>query len=147
MELVTRFDLGQVVYAVRHVSAPVWVPCGFCGASGRVTGANGESRSCPECYGRRGEQEWLPTAWRVAESLTLARVRLEVTASPGLLGEGTFDNFMALSGREELYMAVESGVGSGTLWQAEDLFASVDEAEAACEVRNAPETTCEPVES
>lgn len=136
MRINTAFDVGQVVYAVRSELAESWVPCGFCAASSRVVGANGETRPCPVCYGRGGRREWFAQARRLTGTLTIGQVRVAVTQSPGLEGEETFRNYMPQETHVEKYMAVETGVGSGTVWKAADLFATRDEAQAACEERN-----------
>lgn len=140
MDITTQFDLGQTVYGIANVPASVWVPCGFCAASGRVSGADGSSRLCPTCYGDRGLGEWRPTEWRVnATALTIGQVRVEATCSSGRDGEELFDNYKPHAGWSEAYMCVETGVGSGQIWLAENLFASRAEAEAACVERNTAE--------
>ena len=61
------------------------------------------------------------------QKLTLGQVRVEVTNSPGY--DGTiFDNFKKQSGRKESYMAMETGIGSGYVYNAEDLYAIEAEA-------------------
>ncbi len=137
MNISTRFDLGQTVYAIASESARAWTDCAFCAASGRTSGCDGSWTTCPKCYGRKGHEEWLPMAWRVEDSaMTVGQVRVEITRSPGLAGEDLFDNYMPQEGDEERYMLVETGVGSGTLWSAENLFASRAAALAACAERN-----------
>ena len=61
------------------------------------------------------------------QKLTLGQVRVEVTNSPGY--DSQFDNFKAQKGRKESYMAVETGIGSGYVYNAEDLYATEEEAQ------------------
>ena len=69
------------------------------------------------------------------QRLTLGQVRVEVTDSPGI-GNTIYDNFKAQRGRKESYMAVETGIGSGYVYDANDLFSSKKEAENEKERRN-----------
>lgn len=137
MRIDTTFDLGQTVYGIANTSVAVWVPCEFCDAQGTIVGANGKARSCPECFTRQGHEVRQPTAWRVQGAFTVGQVRVEVTRSRGLDGEELFDNFKAQEGRKESYMLIETGVGSGTVHRVASLFATRDEAEAACAELNA----------
>jgi hypothetical protein len=123
MRLDTKFDLGSAVVGIRSQQKEYWARCEFCDATSEVTGANGESRRCPECHGRKGRKAWEPEAWRVVGTMTVGQVRVVVTAWPG-------------DALAEEYMLVETGVGSGQVWQAADLFATLAEAEAACAERN-----------
>ena len=64
--------------------------------------------------------------------VTIGQVRVECTNSPGLPGEELFDNYKAQQGYEERYMCVETGVGSGTLWEPGlNLFDTEEECRAA----------------
>lgn len=116
----SKFDVGDTVHAIKNEHAMTWVPCSFCGSTGGIVGASGKRRNCPECYGRAGSEEWLPKEWRAREPMTVGQVRLEIEARK----------------TDERYMLRETGVGTGTLWSAEDLFATEDEAKAACADRN-----------
>lgn len=140
MQITTRFDLGESAYAIASSSACNVVPCAFCAAEGHIEGRNDKRRVCPECHGRGSRDEWLPLAWRVQDGpLTIGQVRVEATRSPGIEGKQLFANYKAQEGDEEHYMMVETGIGSGTLYSAADLFATRDEAEAACAERNTAE--------
>lgn len=118
--ITTQFAPGDEVHGIRSQQVKVWTPCAFCASSGHVSGANGHTRSCPECYGGTGRDEWLPEAWRYVGRMTVGQVRVEVDA-------GHVD---------ERYMLVETGVGSGTLWKVADLFRSVRSAKGECKRRN-----------
>jgi len=121
MRLNTKFDLNAHVVAIRSQQKEYWARCEFCDAKGEITGVSGKIRPCPECGGRAGRKEWEPQAWRVVGTMTVGQVRFAVTQ---------------LTLAEE-YMLVETGIGSGQVWKARDLFATVAEAEAACAERNA----------
>lgn len=134
MRIDTKYDLGATVYVIANAQAKAWEPCDFCGESGRIVGANDEGRSCPECYGRRGRDVWLPTAWRSYGARTVGQVRVQIIDSPGCAGA---DLFKPQKTRDEEYMLVETGIGSGTVWKVEQLFATAEDAAAACEALNA----------
>lgn len=123
MTLETEFDLGQYVYAIAKLNVRTWIPCSFCSETGYITGADEKRRICPECYGRHGENQWLPEAWQVRNDelpLTVGRAEVKVTDRE----------------REERYMMVETGVGTGSVYDSDNLFASLREAKAACKKRN-----------
>ncbi len=65
---------------------------------------------------------------------TVGQVRVQITDSPGIEGEERFDNYKAQKQREEEYMFIETGIGSGTIHKLEDLFAT--KAEATKEYNN-----------
>jgi len=68
--------------------------------------------------------------------MTVGRVRVEITDSPGVEGETMFDNYKPQSGREETYMCVETGIGTGTIHSDYELFATREESEAHCKKTN-----------
>jgi len=59
---------------------------------------------------------------------TIGSVRKSVTDSPGREGETIFDNYKPRKSEEESYMCVETGIGSGQLFYAENLFSTCEEA-------------------
>lgn len=60
--------------------------------------------------------------------LTIGQVRVECTDSPGY-EDSPFHNYGAQKGYKEQYMCLETGVGSGTIWEfGVSLFAD----EASC---------------
>ena len=137
MRIETQFDLGQRVWAIYSGRKEYTAPCMFCDCARVVIGVDGSSRPCPECFGRGGKQAWHLTAWHVERELTVGQVRVAVTNSPGDESGEFFDNFRPQVGGEEEYMCVETGIGSGSVWRSDVLFATRDEAQAACDERNA----------
>jgi hypothetical protein len=73
----------------------------------------------------------------LAEQVTIGQVRVSITDSPGsdnhwgptysTDGNG-FTNYSPIQKREEEYMCIETGIGSGSLYKVEDLFATEAEA-------------------
>lgn len=90
-----------------------------------------------------GQQVWCIRGKRPPELLTIGMVRVEITDSPGL-NDGRveagcdiqFDNYKAQSKREESYMMVETGVGSGNVYTpGRDMFSTITQAyDAAREI-------------
>ncbi len=136
MNITTQFDPGQKVWLIYAGRQEYTVPCSFCAGSGHVVGVDGSRRGCPSCYGKGGEAAWRREAWYVDRELTIGQIRVEVTDSPGT-DDGNFSNFKPQSGREEHCMCVETGIGSGSVWPVDVLFATRDEAQASCDQRNA----------
>lgn len=140
MKIETKFDLGEVVISICRKQKRVQKQCDGCSGRGKITLDNKESRHCPCCYGRGHDFIYETEKWRQDKKLTLGKVSVSITESPGIDGEETFDNYKAQSDREERYMAVETGIGSGTLYYAEDMFYSENEAQAECDKRNKNES-------
>jgi hypothetical protein len=130
MHIVTRFDLGDTVWKSWNGTESYWAPCAFCDATGQISSADGNTiRPCPECYGGKGKKEWRPKAWLVLGPYTVGRVTVEITRREVALDFRVDD-------REERYMCVETGIGSGALHSGNDLFSTEDDARAACDTRN-----------
>lgn len=57
---------------------------------------------------------------------TIGQIRIEHTDSPGIKDEdgleSMFENYKPQKGYSESYMLLETGVGSGTLWDAAQCF-------------------------
>lgn len=85
-----------------------------------------------------GDKVWVYLDY--AQTLTIGQVRVKHTESAGVDGGYVepnlavqFDNYKPQSDREEEYMCVETGIGSGSVWRLDRLFDSKEE----CEVANA----------
>lgn len=146
MNIDTKFNLGDVVWHVFDKSVPRLDACGKCNGSGKVAALMpGESVlvDCPRCHGR-GEQPsdggyFLdPT---VQGPYTIGKVAVEIIGdTQGALGYRHYEVDMHSMGprhgsRREWYMAIETGVGSGSNYSAENLFASHEEAVSEAERR------------
>lgn len=140
MNITTKFDLGQTVYAVHRGMESLRDECPLCGDTDRVTLTTGQVVMCPERYSgshRSVIQRWWP--WTIRNTGTVGQVRVELTA-PGF----GYDEDEESVKRRRQYMLIETGVGSGSLYNECDLFASKEEAEAACAERNAEDDGCQP---
>lgn len=139
MNMGSKYGLNQQVYLIRNERVHKFIPCEACGGTGKIT-LSEKQYTCPECYGRCGKTEWLPTQWQVIRPLTIGRVGIKVTS---IKSTGIFDNIgeydPANTKREETYMAYETGVGSGSVYYVEDICETKEEATAECERRNAEE--------
>lgn len=91
MNLTTKYNLGQTVWAASH--------------------------------------SWKHTS--PIGPLTIGQVQKTLTDSPGISHETVFDNYMPQQSTEERYMCVETGIGTGTAYYAQDLFLTEQEAQAA----------------
>lgn len=61
--------------------------------------------------------------------LTIGKIRVEQTDSPGIEGETLFDNYKPQQSFEGEYMCVETGIGCGTVFKEENLFPTKEQAE------------------
>jgi len=136
MLIKTKYSNGDTVYLISKRFEQIITDCGFCNGTGRITGADGQTDTCPKCYGRRIIISSRPMKWLYDKRLTIGRVEVKIVDSQGLDGETTFDNYKAQQSREEKYMAIETGIGTGSVWSVENLFSTQEEAQAECDERN-----------
>lgn len=133
--ITTKFDLGQEVFRVSHDHEVIELPCRFCRGRGWLdtAGANGERRSlkCPDCSTQATVRlgSW-PRYYADPKPLTIGLITVRVFGDAPLDYAGSSE-----LKDEEGYMAWSTGVGSGTVHRAEDLFATLEEAEAEAEER------------
>lgn len=137
MNIKTKFELNDKAWLIRQEPLKIWKPCAGCNATGKIKLADSSETACPKCYGRKGETVWGKQAWQVARCLTVGQVNVRIES---IVPDGIFDNEghydeSAIT-REESYMCYETGVGSGSNWKADNLFAIESEAVDACNERN-----------
>jgi len=60
--------------------------------------------------------------------LTIGQVGATLTDSPGI-GDTIFDNYSAQKKYEERYMCIETGIGSGSVYNEKNLFKNATQAE------------------
>jgi len=139
MNLKSAYDLGQRVWLIRNRREEYRDPCGFCGGTGKINGADGAKRHCPECFGRGGKRAWRPTKWLVDGQLTIGEVRIKVRCDgPAVDGHEMFDNFGEQKAMREVdYMCRETGIGSGSVWKEAVLFPNQIAAQKECDKLNA----------
>jgi len=129
MKLETKFSLGDEVWTLHRRYKSDKVRCPMCHGTGKVTTSNGLNAKCPESYLDEDTQEWTythnvhvnhRTVWVPSiKPTTVGKVSVRVTATK----------------YEEDYMLAATGIGSGALWHAEDMYLSKKDAELACHVR------------
>ena len=129
MEITTKFNLGQEVYPIRSFRKEVTDPCPTCDGVGVVVIAGKEYR-CPECYGSGTNTHLEPQKWQVINEYAskVGKVSVELYAERYHNRKGNEDQIR--------YMIEATGVGGGSLWNEDDLFATIEEAQAECERRN-----------
>ena len=133
MNIETKYGLGDQVWLVRRNKPKTWVRCTFCDGYEKqqanlapnttITGGDGSTKTCPSCHGRGGGNVYLELAWCVATTLTLGMVRVRKSSSE----------------YDEEYMAHETGIGSGSIYNVENLYPTKEEAQAECDRRNKEE--------
>lgn len=134
--ITTRFALGDVVTPIARSSEVVRERCKACDGAGEVALLKGGFVPCPNryknpkpCVGGFVSIDVI-SLWHVSQgsrgeigSIEVRRVALKFqrNASPS----------------ETRYMLATTGVGSGQVWREEDLFSTDEEAQEACDERNA----------
>ena len=124
--LEAKFKIGQQVYAVSNKSdsRQIHVKCDVCNSTGKVkVEGRDEEYVCPVCHGRT-ETEHYGYMYVIAYyEATIGKIEIEEYAPKYK------DRYKS----EVRYMLEETGVGSGTLWRENRLFATYDEAKEFCE--------------
>jgi hypothetical protein len=133
----TRFSIGDFVVGVRRTTEQVTKVCARCGGKGELELKEGGTLPCPNRYNGRESCNsgkvtlGILSLWAVSSDTAghVGQVRVTRTAhryaSP----------WYAADVNE--YMLTSTGVGSGSIWKEDDLFASHEGAEAECNRRNA----------
>lgn len=122
--LEAKFKINQKVYAVssKSVSKREHVKCDVCNSTGKVkiTGRD-DDYVCPVC---RGQMETTYDGFEY------------IISYPGAsIGKVQTEEYAARYNCESrvTYMLKETGVGSGTVWREDRLFATEEEAKEFCE--------------
>ena len=141
MEINTKYSNGDKVWLIRQTSKNEWVLCTFCGGIGKVSGLDGREGSCPECYGRKGKSKYIKQEWQVVEHLTIGQAGVKIRGkSEGVWGHSEFSNMGPQEyEREEEYMCIETGIGSGNVYKVDLLYPLESLAQIECDRRNKEE--------
>ena len=125
MEVKTKFNLKDEVYPITHGMKEVITECSICHGKGEIE-VGGNTYRCPECYGTGEHRECKDAEWYVATNLIgkIGKVDIELYSNKKY-GES-----------KTSYMLSSTGIGSGTLWNENDLFLTFDEAQQECDKRN-----------
>lgn len=130
MNIQTKYNFGELVYPISYRLERVKVPknCPVCKDKGEIK-LNGTMYTCPECRGYTYHTEDGDMEWYIDDCQgKIGKIRAELYASKY---EGKYGNESEIR-----YMLDSTGIGSGTLWKEEDLFISLEEAQAECDKRN-----------
>lgn len=147
--LTTKFSLGDQVWKIYCDRETIKLPCRDCLGTGwvraQLAGDRTEKVRCPRHTSGNGMATvhlgtW--PEWRVGAPLVIGMIQLRVVDR----SRHKEDSHRPLTNRDpdrvmaedaENYMAWESGIGTGTIHYAEDLFGTPEEAEEEAERRTA----------
>ena len=137
MNIVTAFKIGQTVFQVALESEVVWETCTACEGKGTVV-LGGESLCCPKCHGNGGENVWMPHRWKVNGPFQIGQVGVRVRVPRPDQRDIDEGRWVERDGDwyEEKYMLVQTGIGSGQVYQAGRLYATDEEAQAVVDEHN-----------
>jgi len=128
MEIKTKFNLGEKVVGISHYSKEVFIPCLTCDGIGEIT-IKDKKFECPDCYGQCGNTEYKTKEWNIANDEEVMSGYNNVTKIDiDITKEETKIRYLLGRKYSKSY--------SGSLWDENDLFKTVEEAEAECSKRN-----------
>jgi hypothetical protein len=140
----TRYNIGQTVWPIMSWTRHDTVPCETCEGRGRFEVLPGKFAPCPDasysgvghrCDNGRKHRQWR-TEWVVEPPSQVGSIQFEIRAAAHRRYETARDH-STVGLDEERYMLERTGVGAGTVWGVNKLFASEAEAQAECDLRNA----------
>lgn len=124
--LQAKYRVGQKVYAVsnRSDSREIHVKCDVCNSTGKIkVEGREEEYECPVCRGRT-EIEYYGYKYVISYyEATIGRVQITEYLK----------EYHNREKSEVTYMLKETGVGSGSIWSEDRLFATEKEANDFCE--------------
>lgn len=124
--LKAKYEVGQKVYAVsnRSDSRQIHVSCDVCNSTGKVkVEGREEEYECPVCHGKMETEHYGYKYVISYYEATVGKVEIE-EYSP---------EYEKIYKSQVRYMLEEMGVGSGSLWQEDRLFATEKDANDFCE--------------
>ena len=116
----SKFNIGQEVVKIIQRKETDEIPCEYCTGSGKIRANNGVALRCDNCRGIGSNTVYKDLAWAIFEfPLTIGEIKIR---------HGVVD--------EEVYMASETGLGSGMNHRVADLFLTPALAQKECDIRN-----------
>jgi hypothetical protein len=120
MEFNSKFKIDQYVWAVTYSRLETHEKCPACNGVGWVVLNDGKDYQCPKCYGEGYLHDYLDQEYRISLKSQVGKITIEQTG----------DEY------NETYMLKATGVPSGQVWSADQLFASQKEAQEYCDKMN-----------
>ena len=123
----SKFNIGEMVWMVRHERTSYIVPCTACKNTGTLS-IEGQSYVCPKCRGQAAHAQRADTdKYYVYDSSRIGKIDIQDHPTK-------YDKEEA--NPKVTYMVESTGVGSGQIWDEDELFATEVGAQAFCDQRN-----------
>ena len=135
----TKFDFDQEVYTITRETKTEYTVCSFCSGNKEIKGNDGRFFNCPSCLGSgNGKSIWSHTEWRpVTTPYRVGYIQIKHTNEHQEDVDSDASNYGSMKEQyNESYMLRETGIGSGNVYFANDLFESIAAADDECERRN-----------
>ena len=120
MRISSQFDIGDKIISIRKNQTRVFKDCDFCPESGGYIFSvdKTDRRRCPRCLAKGRLLDYLVEEFIIGGSITVRKIQLDVTKK----GVTT-----------EIYTDWETG--GGKYFYVENLFNTINEAQAECDKR------------
>ena len=133
----SKFNFGDKVFVIGYDREKTWQPCSFCAGIGIIIGKDDQTRQCPDCWNNKGKYVYGKQCWTVGQTLTIGEIKITDRCQHESEYDSDFNNYGDQTAmRKEEYMAYETGIGSGSVWEVKRLFATKIEAQEECNKLN-----------
>lgn len=128
MQLNSKFNCGQLVWHRFIGTKENRTKCKDCLGDGHLVSKSGSKQTCRECYGRGYISECINDVPVIQGPYTVGQIRIAYIAKSDRHSE--FSNYGKQKENTEIsYMMYETGIGSGSVYYEDSLFATKEEAE------------------
>lgn len=137
MSIETKFNIGDRIYHIKKGMDTTVEICDLCDGDGFYKVKN-RKLSCVGCgtQGKITKYSKISTWYVQNEVFTIGQIYVILTNSPGVPGKEKYGNFAPQKKQVDHYMCVETGIGSGPVYDPKNMFFTKEEAQAECDKRN-----------
>ncbi len=127
----TAYSVGEKVWLVRHSNFQQIIKCQPCANTGKID-IGGETFVCPKCSGRASHPTYAGVKYYIDCESRVGKVTVEDCPE----NHSAWESDRGKPNPRNQYMVEDTGVGSGQVWDEEDLFPTKEAAQIFCDQRN-----------
>jgi hypothetical protein len=121
-----KYALGDYVHVISYTTDRKWKTCEYC-TEGKIT-VKDKLFVCPSCLSNKGQWIYLTRKYKVLLHGIIGKITIEAVA-PQFVNE-------CHGPLKITYMLDSTGIHSGTVWDQNETFVSIEKAQKECDERN-----------